>query len=159
MKVCDQLEVKGMFDLLKSTDLASSRMYPHYRRRKDHAVRDVISETSDKQDSEFNRSRAPSTPEKIEEISKTGLKEDEVTQAAEGIPLDVSGLTNLLAIELGKILQKEYSLDLAKRLERETSHDIPAEEVWKKEYEELPTEARNSKLNTQELATLQVRII
>lgn len=128
-----------MFDLLKSTDFASSRIYHHHRRRKDHAVRDVISETSDKQDSECNKSRVPPTPEKIEEIPKTGLKEDEVTQAAEGIPLDVSGLTNLLAIELGKILQKECSLGsdtMAKRLERETSHDIPAKkEVWKKEYE------------------------
>lgn len=112
-------------------------------------MRDVISETSFKLDSGFDKSRAPSTPEKIEEISKTVLKEDEVAQAAEGIPLDLSGFTNLLAIELGKVLQKKYSLDFdsrAKRLEREASHHIPVgEEVWKKEYEELPT-ANPSKL-------------
>lgn len=161
MKVCDQLVVK-VIDLLKPTDRASSHTYYRDRHGEDHAERDVISETNEKQDSEHNKSRVPLTPEKIGEISKTGLKEDKLTQAAEGIPLNLSALINHLAIELGKMLQKKYPLDLdilGKKLERETSHDIPAaEEAWKKEDEDVPTAANNSRQNTTKRATLQVRL-
>jgi len=154
--------VKGIADLLKPTVRASSRMYHRDGHREDHYDRDIFSETSEKQGSESSKGRVPSNPEKIEEILKTGLKEDKLTQAAEGIPLNLSALINHLAIELGKMLQKEYPLDLdilGKKLERETSHDIPAaEEAWKKEDEDVPTAANNSRQNTTKRATLQVRV-